>query len=43
MSTQIVTTESLEFTRTKAPALPLAPVQYDRQYQDTFNNILRHG
>jgi hypothetical protein len=41
MSTQIVTTESLEFTRTKAPALPLAPVQYDRQYQDTFNNILR--
>lgn len=26
---------------TKAPALPLAPVEYDRQYQDTFNNILR--
>jgi hypothetical protein len=26
---------------TKAPALPLAPVQYDRQYQDSLNNILR--
>ncbi len=26
---------------TKAPALPLAPVQYDRAYQDTLNNILR--
>lgn len=41
MTTQIVVTESLEFTRTKAPALPFAPVQYDRQYQDTLNNILR--
>jgi hypothetical protein len=26
---------------TKAPAIPFAPVQYDRQYQDTLNNILR--
>jgi hypothetical protein len=26
---------------TRAPALPFAPVQYDRQYQDTSNNILR--
>lgn len=26
---------------TKAPVLPLAPVQYDRQYQDSLNNILR--
>ena len=26
---------------TKAPALPLAPVEYDRMYQDTLNNILR--
>jgi hypothetical protein len=25
----------------KAPALPLAPVQYDRDYQDQLNNILR--
>jgi hypothetical protein len=26
---------------TKAPALPLAPVQYDRAYSDTTHNILR--
>lgn len=26
---------------TKAPTLPFAPVQYDRPYQDTNNNILR--
>jgi hypothetical protein len=25
----------------KAPLLPFAPVQYDRAYQDTLNNILR--
>jgi hypothetical protein len=31
--------EKLDFT--KAPALPFAPVQYDRAYQDTLNNILR--
>ena len=41
MTTNIVVTESIELTRTKAPALPFAPVQYDRQYIDTFNNILR--
>jgi len=26
---------------TKTPALPFAPVVYDRQYHDSFNNILR--
>jgi hypothetical protein len=26
---------------TRSPALPLAPVEYDRQYFDTLNNILR--
>ena len=26
---------------TSAPALPFAPVQYDRQYQDALTNILR--
>jgi hypothetical protein len=26
---------------TRSPFLPLAPVAYDRQYQDTLNNILR--
>jgi hypothetical protein len=41
MTTNIVVTESTELSLTKAPALPFAPVQYDRQYQDTFNNILR--
>jgi hypothetical protein len=41
MSTQIVVTESIQLTRTRAPTLPLAPVQYDRAYHDTFNNILR--
>lgn len=25
----------------KTPLLPFAPVQYDRGYQDTLNNILR--
>jgi len=25
----------------KAPALPLAPVEYSQQYQDQLNNILR--
>lgn len=41
MTTQIVTTDALTLTRTRAPALPFAPVQYDRQYQDALNNILR--
>jgi hypothetical protein len=41
MTTQIVVTESFELTRTRAPALPFAPVQYDRVYQDSLNNILR--
>jgi hypothetical protein len=41
MSTSIVITEAIALTPTKAPALPFAPVEYDRTYQDTFNNILR--
>jgi hypothetical protein len=41
MSTQIVITELTEFPIVKSPALPFAPVQYDRAYHDTFNNILR--
>lgn len=41
MTTQVVVTESIQLTRTKAPALPFAPVQYDRSYHDTLNNILR--
>lgn len=31
--------DKLDFT--KAPALPFAPVQYDRPYQDALTNILR--
>lgn len=30
-----------DFTNPVAPNLPLAPVQYDRQFQDQFENILR--
>lgn len=41
MSTQIVITESLALTRTRSPALPLAPTEYSRQYHDQLNNILR--
>jgi hypothetical protein len=41
MTTQVVVTESINFTRTRAPALPFAPVEYDRSYHDTLNNILR--
>jgi len=41
MTTSVVVTESFALTRTKAPALPYAPITYDRVYQDTLNNILR--
>jgi hypothetical protein len=30
-----------DFTNPVAPNLPLAPIQYDRQFQDQFENILR--
>ena len=41
MSTSIVVTEATVLTPTKGPTLPFAPVEYDRQYSDTINNILR--
>jgi hypothetical protein len=41
LTTQIVTTEVLDLARTKAPALPIAPVDYSRQYLDQLNNVLR--
>lgn len=41
MSSQIVTTEVTTLSRTKAPALPVAPTDYSRQYQDQLNNVLR--
>ena len=34
-----VRTKTIALTR--APLLPFAPVEYDRQYHDTLNNILR--
>lgn len=39
--TQVVTTEETELTNVKSPALPLAPTEYSRQYQDQLNSILR--
>jgi hypothetical protein len=39
--TQVVTTEESSLTVVSAPTLPFAPVQYQREYQDTLNNILR--
>jgi hypothetical protein len=41
MSTQIVTTESSLLSRTQAPARPRAPTEYNRQYIDQLNNVLR--
>jgi hypothetical protein len=31
----------MAFLNTKNPSLPIAPVVYDRHYQDALNNILR--
>ena len=39
--TQIITTEETELTNVKSPALPLAPTEYSRQYQDQLNSVLR--
>ena len=41
MSTSVVVTESTVLPRTRAPALPYAPLEYNRAYQDELNNILR--
>jgi hypothetical protein len=39
--TQVVTTEESSLTTVKSPALPFAPIDYRRDYQDALNNILR--
>ena len=39
--TNIVLTTAVSLTPTKAPQLPSAPVEYDRQYSDALTNILR--
>jgi hypothetical protein len=36
-----MTTQLKTVALTKTPLLPFAPVQYDRGYQDSLNNILR--
>ena len=41
MSTQIVTTESSVLLKTRAPALPYAPSQYDSDYHNQLNSVLR--
>lgn len=41
MSTSVVVTESISLTKTRAPALPIAPAEYEAQYQNQLNNVLR--
>ena len=36
-----MTTQLKTIALTRSPLMPFAPVQYDRGYQDTLNNILR--
>ena len=38
---QVVTSEQTTLTTVKSPALPFAPVEYQREYHDSLNNILR--
>ena len=38
---QVVTSEQTTLTTVKSPALPYAPVEYQREYHDSLNNILR--
>lgn len=39
--TQVVTTEETSITTVKSPSFPVAPTEYNRQYIDQLNNILR--
>lgn len=39
--TSLITIEETELTQTQPPALPHATDQYNRQYQDQLNNVLR--
>ena len=41
MSTQIVSTTATTLPQTKSPALPFAPQEYNRQYLDDVNKVLR--
>jgi hypothetical protein len=40
MST-IITIDGTDLTRVKSPVLPFAPFEYNREYHDALNNILR--
>jgi hypothetical protein len=39
--TKVVTTEDSSLLKTVAPALPIAPIEYQKVYHDQLNNILR--
>jgi len=39
--TKMITAEGDALTAVKAPSLPLSPLEYNRLYQDTVNNLLR--
>jgi len=41
MTTSVVVTDYTELLKTRAPALPYAPPEYNRRYHDDLNNILR--
>ena len=41
MTINTITTTSTELSRTVAPALAYAPVEYQRDYHDNVNNVLR--
>jgi hypothetical protein len=37
----MIVTSEFEINQVAAPNLPLAPTEYERQYQDQLNNVLR--
>lgn len=37
----LIVTSTFELGQVAAPNLPLAPIEYERQYQDQLNNVLR--
>jgi hypothetical protein len=37
----LIVTSDFELGQVAAPNLPLAPTEYERQYQDQLNNVLR--
>jgi hypothetical protein len=37
----LIVTSDFELNKVAAPALPLAPEQYSRPYQDQLNNVMR--